>query len=539
MTLDGLLTFFTLVVAVLALMPVERRWMITLRGPLVWLITAAAMVLAIYLELFSALGQPCPALFGYACKALELAKAGEEQAGRLSAPQAAFIVVGLWLAVAGWIAWRQKVGVGALPGLAATVVEKLAEGRHESVVQLVAPNITLMDRVAGRKLLLTQLDERLRRLDPYQSDVAMERSRADRSAPRAAWLLRLASRLRGLVPSTRRGEAAAHEALRAVFTTPQIATFLAQARPRIGVQLLDVRASRFVFDFSAALFRRMLQDPLSHLYRELPLNQNVSSTEGYWLPPHNPYLHFLFADARNAERLGVCDDLADAALNRLRDDDYIAALNRTARGFSDEGKWLDPVFATLRMFDIQARAFAIQGVAWHASIYQMPHLLRALLAGYRTGEPGVDANDEWPIRRDYLIYTMFSALTDWAELSQHLPSDAPHRRLDDESIAHQNDSVPKSAMLVIGMCLRDLLDADAMPERQKDYIFEIVLRSVADYPATPDDLARFRRAYAQCIVQAGGLVGAGRSAHRDAIEVLFHAQDPELQRRAKVLADLL
>src|SRR5690606_38564040 len=119
-----------------------------------------------------------------------------------------FIVVGLWLAVAGWIAWRQKVGVGALPGLAATVVEKLAEGRHESVIQLVASHTALLDRVAGRKLLLARLYERLRRLDPYQSDVAMERIRAKKSTPRAAWLLKLVSRLRSLVPSTRRAEAA-------------------------------------------------------------------------------------------------------------------------------------------------------------------------------------------------------------------------------------------------------------------------------------------------------------------------------------------
>jgi hypothetical protein len=285
------------------------------------------------------------------------------------------------------------------------------------------------------------------------------------------------------------------------------------------------------------IFRLMLQDSLSHLYRELQLSQNVSNGEGYWLSPHNSYLYFLFADARNAERLEVCDDLADAALDRLRDDSYRTSLNRTARGFSEQGKWLDPTFATLRMFDIQARSFAIQGVAWHASVFRMSHLLNELLAGYKAGEEGTDSHDEWPSRADYLIYAMFSALTDWAELPQHLPPGAMHRRLDAEAATHQNDSVPKSAMLVIGMCLRDLLAAGSVPERQKSYIFEIVLRSIAGYPKTPE-LAGFRRAYARSVVQAGDVVVGDPSEHRDALEVLFHAQDPELKRRANELQEM-
>lgn len=538
MTLDGFLAFLALVVAVFALMPIERRWMITLRGPVVWGVSAAALLVISYLELFSALALPCPSAAVSACRWLVLAQPGAETFGHPSAPQAAFLVAAAWLVYAGSIAWRQKVGTQALPRLAETVSEKLAEGRHEAVIQLVEPNLDVLDRSGGQKSLRARSREWLRRLDPFQRDVLIERVKAGGVRPGPSRLLTIASKIRHLIPDPVRSEEAAQDVFRVVFTSPLVPSYLAVARPKAGVRMLAVTSSRYVFDFSRALFQRMLKDPLSHLYRELPLNENVSAKTGYWLPAHNIYLHFLFADARNAERLGVCDDLSLAVREHLRDPTYAASLNMTARGFSDEAKWRDPTFATLRLFDIQARAVAIQALAWHASAFELIHLLEGVLASYVTGADGVDPYDEWPTRADYLIYTLFDALTEWAELPQHLDAAALHRQLESVAANHQNDSVPKSAMLVLGTCLRTLVTSEAVPERQRDNVFEVVLRSVADYPKT-EEFAPFRQAYINALIDGGWVQGQQRIEYHQALEVLFHDQDHVLRERAADFAAAL
>lgn len=538
MTLDGLLAFLALVVAVFALMPTERRWMITLRGPVVWGISAIALLAIGYLELFPALAMPCPSAAGPACRWLVLAKPGAETFGHPSAPQAAFVLAAAWLVYAGGIAWRQKVGAQALPRLAETVAEKLADGGHEAVIQLVEPNLEVLDRSGGQRSLRARSREWLRRLDPLQRDVMIEQIKSGAVRPGPSRLRMLASKARHLIPDPVRTEDAAHDVLRAVFTNPLIPSYLAVARPKAGVRMLAVTSSRYVFDFSRALFERMLANPLSHLYRELPLNENVSAKEGYWLPAHNVYLHFLFADARNAERLGVCDDLSLAAREHLRDAAYVASLNKTARGFSDEGKWRDPTFATLRMFDIQARAMAFQEIESHASAFELTHLLDAILAGYVAGTDGVDPHDEWPARADYLIYRLFDALTEWAELPQHLDAGSLHGKLEGVAPNHQNDSIPKSAMLALGSCLRTLVMSEIVPERQRDYIFEVVLRSVADYPEA-EALAPFRQAYINALIDGGWAQGQQRAEYHQALEVLFHDQDHVLKERAADFAAAL
>jgi hypothetical protein len=47
----------------------------------------------------------------------------------------------------------------------------------------------------------------------------------------------------------------------------------------------------------------MISNSRSILYTEIKQNQNISSKEGYWFPEHNRLLHFLFRDAKTAERL--------------------------------------------------------------------------------------------------------------------------------------------------------------------------------------------------------------------------------------------
>lgn len=536
MTFDGLLGLFALIAGVFALMPSDRRWLITLRGPLVVAASLAALGLTLYLEYFTVLARPCPAAFDRACPWLVLAPAGQESAGRLSAPQAAFAVVAAWLALATYVIARQRIGAGAIRRLARLVVEKTAEERYADVVQLVAANIGLLDRAATGRLALPSLRSWLAQQDPWRGEAMIARVKASVAHPprtgRGAfkpWAMWLLSRLRFLVPGASQAEEAAQDVLRTLFTTPQLVRYIALSRPYVGLALLKVRTTT-KFEFSKAFLRLMIEEPLSLLYRELPLNQNISAGSGYWIPRHNQLLHALFADARLANELQAVDDISAYIQERLQDQAYRTGLNQAGRWFSEDGKWRDPTFAALRVFDIQAQAFANQGVEWHGSAYEMPKILKGLIAGYNAD--GVDPHFEWPTRADYLIYVLFGALSAWAEQVLGLKADNLHRQLESPAAVDQNNSVPKSAMLALGQALDDLLEAPAVPERFKDYIFEIILRSIAGFPRD-GDLGRFRAAYINAIV-AGGLVMGDRAPEkRLRLARYYRAQDPLLRERAE------
>jgi hypothetical protein len=345
------------------------------------------------------------------------------------------------------------------------------------------------------------------------------------------WTLWLLARLRFVVPGGGQAEDAARDVLRVLFTTPQLVRYIALSRPYVGLEMLKVRTTTR-FEFSKAFLRLMIEEPLSLLYRELPLNQNISAGAGYWIPRRNRLLHALFADARRADDLQAVDDISAYIQERLQDAGYRASLNQGARWFSEDGKWRDPTFTALRVFDIQAQAFADQGINWHGSAFEMPKILEGLLAGYETDGPGVEPHFEWPTRADYLIYVLFGALSHWAEQVLSLKAGNPQRRLETPAPVHQNDSVPKSAMLALGQALDDLLRHPAVPGRFKDYIFEIILRSIASFPVE-GELSPFRAAYITAIVAGGpGMDDAG-AERRQRLALSYRDQDHLLQERTE------
>jgi len=137
-------------------------------------------------------------------------------------------------------------------------------------------------------------------------------------------------------------------------------------------------------------------------------------------------------------------------------------------------------------------------------LYYYYNVLKELVAIFDESNEAIDHTNEWPTRASYLIYTIFSNLVGWVELIDDLSSDSSHRTVESLLPRHENDKIPKSAGLVLGLCLKVLLPAQTINQSFRSYIYEIVMRSIRDL-GTEGDHGRMRTVMIKSIVGCGPL----------------------------------
>ncbi|MGH6794342.1 MAG: hypothetical protein ACREDH_03890 [Methylocella sp.] len=529
MTLDGFLTFLTLIIAVYAVVPGVTRLRYQLR--IIWplIISVAGFLLVVYFEF----GQPCPQAFGAYCCFLRITPESPINTG-----QAAFAVVIAWLFLS-WIAFRRsKLSPHALPILSTLVSELAYKRRHAELIELIEPHLPLLDRSAQRQLKRARLHDYLFTLDHRKIRVSQLldqvkngkvsvagpslRSLRHRAGLAAATM---ASEFACLVPSQRRAEDAAQNIFRVLLHSPEIVAFVATFRPEFGVRLLSCSVPA-VRDFCDAYLTALISDSRSILYTEIKQNQNLDSKTGYWFPQHNRLLHFLFKDARTAERLDVWEPLGEYAFSALRSGSnpgYVAFLNGPADSFSQDERWKDRTFAVVRFFDLMVTAAEYQGVQWHMGLYYFPRFIERIVAVYDASGIDIEQDAEWPTRAAYLIYEIFNALTRWVTAVRTLPTDSPHLMLENDEVIPENGNIPKSATLVLGMCLKTILLTPCISERFKCYIHGIVMRRMRDLNRNGIE-ARFRALLIKAIIQ-GGLPDNATNDYRTTLKNLFSGDD--------------
>jgi hypothetical protein len=541
MTLDGFLTFLTLIIAVFAVVSSVTRLRLQLR--IIWLLAISVIgsLLVLYLEFFSLMEKLCPKIFGGHCSFLTITRDSP-----LTPEQTAFVVVIAWLFLACIAFTRTKLSPRALPILASIVSELAHERRYTELVALIAPQLPLLDRAAHRQLYWARLHDCILALDPRRIgffnqilDRPVKISAAGLTLGRRVELAAtiMVSKLARIIPSEKRAEDAAHEIFRALLLSPEVTVFIASSRPEFGVQLLSCTVSE-VYDFVDGYLTALISNSQSSLYTEIKQNQNEDFSIGYWFPEHNALLFFLFKDARTAERLQVWRPLGEYSLSVLRptsDPCYITFLNGRADFFSEE-KWKDRTFVTIRFFDLMVTAAEYQGVQCHMRLYYFPHFIDKIIALYDASGPDIDPNAEWPTRASYLIYELFYVLMKWITAVRHLPSDSPHLILENDEVALENGNIPKSATIALGMCLKTLLIVPCVGEAFKQDIHDFVMRSTGDLSKTGVE-GRFRALLIKTIVQ-GGLSKATRP-YGEELTRLFDETDHVLRANLDDYKDAL
>jgi len=131
MSLDGFLTFLTIVIAAYAVMPTVTRLRIALRRGWLIVISVVGLALVLYLEFYPLFARICTQTLEKWCKAPTFS-----EGSAISREQAAFAVVGVWLILACITLSRTRLSPKSLPILTRLVSELLYQQRYGDVVEL-------------------------------------------------------------------------------------------------------------------------------------------------------------------------------------------------------------------------------------------------------------------------------------------------------------------------------------------------------------------------------------------------------------------
>ena len=236
----------------------------------------------------------------------------------------------------------------------------------------------------------------------------------------------------------------------------------------------------------------------------------------------NSILSSLLQDADVAQQLDAYRPVAESALARLNpanDPGYCGSLNLPHDvHWNERGRWRDTTFVTIQFFDIMVRSAASQNVPWHMWLYYMPHFIKGLEGLYDDKGDGINADAEWPTRAAALIYEIISTLREWIRLATRVDESSIHRTPENDRVAHENDNIPKSAAIALGMSMKTLILSDRISDRYKEYILEIAIRTVSDLPPS-GSTARLRKVTLQSIAE-GGIAGGG-DEYRERIADLY------------------
>jgi hypothetical protein len=317
MTLDGFLTFLALIAAAYAIVSNVDRLRLRLHTTRLVIISLFGFAVVIYFEYFSLLALPCPKSFGDYCRFLLIT-----QESQVSAGQAAFAIVILWLLLVWAILMRRTISPRALPVLSQLVSELVYTERFTGLVALVEPHIDLLNRASETQLKWSRLREWLLELDsdnvPFYRRALSEGKTAFSERSRVHKALAVAAgKIAQLVPTESMAEDAADEIFRVLFQLTDFVRFVALSRPRLAVKLLSCSIYE-VEDFCTEYMTALILNVQSTLYTEVRQNQDILSGGSYDFPEYNALLHFLFSDARNAQKLGVWKPVGEHLLSSLR-----------------------------------------------------------------------------------------------------------------------------------------------------------------------------------------------------------------------------
>ena len=162
MTLDGFLTFLTIILAAYAVMPSVPRLRIGLR--ISWLIFISVLCFAIVmvLEFSPSLSKHCLVEQNRFCKVFVLFADGQP----VNKGQAAFLIVIVWLLLASFAIARRKLTSRSLPALSRLISELVYQRKYAELVDLLDTQLSLIDEAANRLSWQAKLFDRVARLDP-------------------------------------------------------------------------------------------------------------------------------------------------------------------------------------------------------------------------------------------------------------------------------------------------------------------------------------------------------------------------------------
>jgi hypothetical protein len=529
--MELLITAAGLFVAIYAVVPRDRQLDLRLRvGGLDWIVLVIGFLAVLYLQ-----------FYGF-FKLRDLTVVSKPWFPRASVrgitPQNAIYLV--ILAMIAWLAVHMRLARLSARKIAKfqDLVEELywAESYSELFALLQKHHEQLFQICAGN-FLLSRLREYLTP-DPLEA-LRIELSGADddslalgrpglrsfRSIARSAL-----GRISTVLPSHELERDQANEIVRTILLSERVVSALARTRPYLGLDLLRHWSNQYGhFEFVELYIKELLKDPTSILYVELANNQNVSGQHRYYLNPSNRLLYFFLADAKVAQDNRLYKPIGDYAIAVLDELARIPANDPYCLSnddFEEVGALHSPLWAAIRLFDIMVTEALFQGVEWHMWLYYMPPIVERVVRNYKLDDRLIDPDAEFPNRYAFLIYVAVGAMREWIRAVEEIDLTQPNVVLGGLSPQHENNNIPKSAILALSESLRPVLESESISDRFKARIMDIVFRLYFELRST-DALNGYATVLKAAIAQGGTYRRRGDEAYRDALIQAFDREKRE------------
>lgn len=245
--------------------------------------------------------------------------------------------------------------------------------------------------------------------------------------------------------------------------------YLAEAYPMIAAKASCLRFPDRD-EFVATFFKALMSHPGSPLYRELRDNQNCSYTGEYYLDESNQLLNFYFKDISVAQHVGVWQPIGEYVIEYIKKQrGQENFYNQPNDRFSDgEERWSCPIFIGSLFFELMVSFAIFQRAKDHMWLMYADNFLEVILESLNHADD-VDKDREFPSKFDYLMYQIFSACDDWVGAAEHLD----YEGVPAEDIQHFPEYW---AAKTLGSMLRRIVLSEKLPEQQKIYFLEIVVR---------------------------------------------------------------
>lgn len=519
MTLDGFLTVLALLAAVYAVLsPVQRmRAALSWRSQVILAVPACALILGF--ELFDWRPPICiPGLEGL-CGALVL---GEDDPG--PARKFAFIIALAWLVAAVLIHQRTRPSLGTLPAFVRLATALIDDEQYGDAMKLLEPNMSLVARASRRACGRQRLRRWLERFGPprpgsFEEFVRPTGRRRFRGETWPRWAAAPVRALSVLVPADRRAQQSAEDLMQLLLTSPRVLDYIVERRPHFVACLV----AEPVFgdtEFVARFLTRLIANPSSALYHELSTNDASDGLIGYRLESRNRLLHFLFADARVAERLSVWKPVGDYVNRLLQGEErtnYSVWLNEAGSDF-DEEKMRDPTWMGLFFFDLMVTSAARQDVGYHMWLPYLSLFARRLEAGYDSA--AVDRNAEFPTRGARLLYEIVNHLSGWVVLFKHLPPDSGTRAFPTN---FGPGEIPHTAAMALVEVLQLVVTSARLDPEVVGLLHRVALRTLRAFPEDTGDAPSMRQWLIAAFLR--GDHGRGDRSYRMRLADLFDQED--------------
>lgn len=266
-------------------------------------------------------------------------------------------------------------------------------------------------------------------------------------------------------------------------------------------------------DFVHQYLTTLLRTENSLLYRDISHNMSKDGLYRYRIDSENRLLHALLSDCSRVEELDAYKPIGDTAQDIIReqgskDYDKYNARQLTTSDRSEDYIFADPLFVAITYFDIMVSESFFQRMEWHMWLYYYDSITRLICKNYEITEES-DPSAEWPNDYSRILYEMMSNMRDWLMAMETMvledeydvtkDSDEDQEEAGDEEDGgedadeqytdfiqldsmdtHRGANIPKSTVICLFSCHKQILTTPEIPDQFKAYLTEQVFVTCID-----------------------------------------------------------